>query len=914
MNLIKKLVPFTILLLTVSCNAGATNPGGTTNVPVNGVSLDVNQLILENSETHQFIATVSPENATNQNVTWSVSSGSQYVSVNKSGLLTAVAEGVATLTVKTVDGEFTDTCKIRVNPKEVPVTGVSVNPTTCSIEVEESVQLEATIYPNNATNKNVTWSVFSGSEYAMVTQTGLVTGLKAGNATIQAITQDGLFSSTCSVTIDPKVEPTSDSYQLFTGDTLTVGDYVAFSSSLSASTYTLSTTQNNNNRGTISASVSSNILSPASTTASFKVEEGTESGTYAFYDEVNEGYLYAASSTQNQLKTSATKTDNSSFKIVENTSGQIKLVAQGANTRNILKFNNRDNVFSCYREESRSSYLPYLFTKSGEEIYPTSISLSGSSEIALNEQTRLTVTYEPSNTNKRVLEWSSSDTDVAVITASGLITGLSEGKSTIKCKALKEDESYAVAEFEIEVKKVDVTGVTLNQGSVDLAAGKTAQLNATVAPSNASNKNVTWSSKDASIATVSTTGLVTVNSDAVAGQSTIITVTTEDGNKTATCTVNVTDVPKNDHTVLIYMCGADLESQNQLATSDLQEILSVSGQPEGVNIVIQTGGAKSWSSTYGINSSYLERWHVFNKKLVKDDSLTYASMGLSSTLQSFIEFGLTNYPAERVGLVLWNHGGGLQGVCYDEKKNDDSLLNYEVTSAVSNALSNCDMAGQKLEWIGYDACLMQLQDIAEMNSQYFNYMIASQESESGYGWDYDTWVDDLYAKKTTKEILKANVDGFITDNGGTSSSRNDQTLSYLDLSYASTYKTAWENMATQLKNKVTSSNKSSFNSLIDGCQKYADNDYEYYGLFDAKDFVNKLSSNSTFNPGSTYTQAVLNAHSQFVVYSSCGKAAGNSYGLCMYWAITRNTSYYNSYTTSTTNFSNWRTLVSSFGN
>ena len=208
---------------------------------------------------------------------------------------------------------------------------------------------------------------------------------------------------------------------------------------------------------------------------------------------------------------------------------------------------------------------------------------------------------------------------------------------------------------------------------------------------------------------------------------------------------------------------------------------------------------------------------------------------------------------------------------------------------------------------------MQVQDIALSNAPYFNYMLASEESEAGEGWDYDTWVDDLYAKKTTPEILKACVDGFIKDNGGTSSSNNDQTLSYLNLSYAEEYKTAWENMAVQLKSKVKTSNSDDFNSLIETAKTYAydgSSNY-YYGLIDAKDFVNKLASNSTFNPGSSYTSAVLTAHSHLVEYESHGKGARNSYGLCMYWGQDSSAKSY--YSSTYTTLTNWLYLVNQFG-
>ena len=465
---------------------------------------------------------------------------------------------------------------------------------------------------------------------------------------------------------------------------------------------------------------------------------------------------------------------------------------------------------------------------------------------------------------------------------------------------------------------ISVTGVALDKTSASLEVGKSLTLSATVSPSNATNKEVTWTSSNTSVATVSNGKVTALN----AGNSTI-TVKTADGSYKATCKVTVTNpveeeeptpvvTDKSAWTIMIYMCGADLESQSGLATSDIKEILSVSGQPKDVNILIQTGGAKSWKSTYGIKSTYLQRYHVSNKSLVLENNISKSSMGQASTFESFLEWGLTSYPAEKTGVIMWNHGGAMTGVCFDENFSDDSLLNSEVNTAVAKAFANTGRT-EKLEFIGYDACLMNVQDIAEFNSHYFNYMVASEETESGYGWDYDTWVDDLYAKKSTSTILKAVVDGFIKENGGTSSSSNDQTLSYLNLSKMAAYKTAWENMASQLSKKITSSNKTSFRNLVKKCKYYGDNYYVYYGIFDAKDFVNKVASNTTFNPGSTYTNAVLTAYSDVVEYSSCGKGAGNSNGMAMFFSISSSCAKSTYYTSNETSFTNWRNLVNTVG-
>lgn len=401
------------------------------------------------------------------------------------------------------------------------------------------------------------------------------------------------------------------------------------------------------------------------------------------------------------------------------------------------------------------------------------------------------------------------------------------------------------------------------------------------------------------------------------------------------------------YTIMIYMCGADLESENKLATGDIQEILSVNNQPDDVNIIIETGGASKWSTQYGISSSKLGRWHVEKKKLVKDAELTYASMGLTSTFESFLKWGLDNYPAEKTGVILWNHGGAMTGVCFDEKKSDDSLLNSEVASALKNVFTSTGRT-DKLEWIGYDACLMGVQDIAEFNSQYFNYMVAAEESEAGEGWDYDTWVDDLYAGKSTPTMLKAICDGFVSayDDIYGGYYDNDQTLAYYNLSYMSEYKSSFEALATQMKSKFNSTVSSNFKKMLKNVKcygttyytkddleeqgistsdavnyygmvyengYYVDYGYNYFATFDVQDFLNKLKSNSTFSSLSTQISNVEASLNKLVEYNCVGDEAGESHGICLYFPLSSSCQKSTYYSTSQTHFTNWRSIVSTYG-
>ncbi len=387
------------------------------------------------------------------------------------------------------------------------------------------------------------------------------------------------------------------------------------------------------------------------------------------------------------------------------------------------------------------------------------------------------------------------------------------------------------------------------------------------------------------------------------------------------------DGEKDAYTILLYMCGSDLESssdQGGLATANLKEILSVN-LPDNVNFVIETGGAKLWKTTYGISSSKLGRYEVKNKKLVLKESLSKTNMGSSSTLQSFIEWGLNNYPSEKTGFIFWNHGGAMQGVCCDENYNNDSLLNSEVKSAFSKAFANTNIA-TKLEWVGYDACLMAVQDIAEFNSNYFNYMIASQESEPGEGWDYDVWLSTL-AKNvniSTEDLLKNVSDSYIKKcadlykSSGYGSSYNDATMSVLNLNKMTNYHSQFESLAKNLSKSFT---KSTFKSFFNNCNQfgYSYDDDGYSGEFcfdvvDVGDFLNTVDSKfSNIDVSST-----VSALNELVVYNVYGKdkyeggTRDKLSGLCLFAATTGYSSK-TEYSTSETSFTNWRAINVSYG-
>ena len=180
---------------TTTCSVTVTKEA----VSVTGISIVPSTVNLFEGKTSQLTATISPSNATNQNVTWS-SSKTSVATVSSTGLVTAKSEGTAIITAKTADGGYTATCSVTVMKKTVFVTGISVSPTTVYLIEGKTSQLSATVLPSNATNQNITWSS-SKTSVATVSSTGLVTAKSKGNAVITAKTADGGYAETCSVTV-----------------------------------------------------------------------------------------------------------------------------------------------------------------------------------------------------------------------------------------------------------------------------------------------------------------------------------------------------------------------------------------------------------------------------------------------------------------------------------------------------------------------------------------------------------------------------------------------------------------------------------------------------------------------------------------------------------------------------------------
>lgn len=307
----------------------------------------------------------------------------------------------------------------------------------------------------------------------------------------------------------------------------------------------------------------------------------------------------------------------------------------------------------------------------------------------------------------------------------------------------------------------------------------------------------------------------------------------------------------DDWTVLVYLCGTDLETEAIAAYLDIQELLEAK-HADGVNIVFQTGGTNDWYDA-AFNELRCQRFIIGSEGLELVDEKLVSNMGDPDTLSDFVKWGAKNYPADNMGLIFWNHGGGsISGVCFDERFNYDSLTLSEIDKALNDSY---DSMSEKFEFIGFDACLMATLETANILVPYANYMIASQESEPAGGWDYTALQSYLaYNKDADGAELGTELGNSYYRQCEIMLSDSQATFSVVDLSKIDPLLRAFNNAAKDMyeNRKFTDvirairqadnfggnnynegySNMVDLGSMMEQCDRYCDNADEVIKLLD----------------------------------------------------------------------------------
>lgn len=329
---------------------------------------------------------------------------------------------------------------------------------------------------------------------------------------------------------------------------------------------------------------------------------------------------------------------------------------------------------------------------------------------------------------------------------------------------------------------------------------------------------------------------------------------------------------KDVFTLMIYMCGTDLESQYGMASSDLKEMVSASLN-DNVNLIVMTGGCRQWRVN-GISNSVNQIWQVKDGKLHQlEANAGNAAMTDPNTLSSFIQFCKANFPANRNALIFWDHGGGtLSGYGHDERVSGSGSMNL---SGIQTALKN---GGMTFDFIGFDTCLMATAETALMLSDYADYMVASEETEPGIGWFYTNWLSALSANTSmpTIEIGKNIVDDFV-DTCARNCAGQKATLSLVDLAeLEKTLPADLKEFATTTSSQIKSDYKVVSKARSATREFGASNRIDQIDLVD---LANKIGSKEADELARTLLSAIK--------YNRTSSDMTNAYGLSMYFPYQR---------------------------
>ncbi|MBO4415923.1 MAG: peptidase C11 [Lachnospiraceae bacterium] len=339
---------------------------------------------------------------------------------------------------------------------------------------------------------------------------------------------------------------------------------------------------------------------------------------------------------------------------------------------------------------------------------------------------------------------------------------------------------------------------------------------------------------------------------------------------------------KDTITIMVYMCGTDLESKHGMATNDLNEMMRASISDK-INIIVYTGGCSKWK-TNGISSSNNQIYKLTSGKMTcLENNMGNKAMTDPSNLTEFIKYCSKNYSADRNMLIFWDHGGGsLSGYGYDEThKASDSMNLAEIDQALKDA-------GIKYDFVGFDACLMATVETDLMLAKYADYVISSEETEPGVGWYYTNWLNAL-SKDTsmaTTEIGKNIIDDFIDECNRTCPGQKT-TLSLVDLAELSSTVSDEFKAFSQSTTQLIKDNK--YETVSDA--RSDAREFCTSSPIDQIDLIN-FALNLNTKEGKELADTLLSA----VKYNKTSSNMTNAYGISIYFPYRSKSSKVNSAT------------------
>lgn len=438
-----------------------------------------------------------------------------------------------------------------VSSDQIPFEGIHVNGITLdkqivTLEINQTVQLYATVIPDTATNKSVIW-LSSNTNVAQVNQNGLVYAKGEGNVIITAKTQDGGYTAFCAVIVK-RIPVTGISLDK-TNVTIDVGKSIILIPTI--------TPYNATNKELIWHSTNNSIVSVDPN----GIITGRKAGTAVVTVETVDGHFKAACAVVvNEVNSNIPVTgititkSNITIEIGKIIVIEAKIKPENATNKNIIYYSSNPDIASIdsngiLTAKSKGTVLITAKTEDGgycascivtvvenqNNFVPvTGIKLNKSLLIMkINETEKLTACIKPSNATNQNVIWSSSDSNIASVDLSGNIKALKEGIALITAKT--EDGNYIAQCIVIVEKNIDykIKSIRLNKSILFIDVGKFHKLNVIIEPNNIKNKTIIFRSSNSKVATVLQDGTVIGIKKGYA----IITATVD--NKSASCIVYV---------------------------------------------------------------------------------------------------------------------------------------------------------------------------------------------------------------------------------------------------------------------------------------------------------------------------------------------------------------------------------------
>ena len=499
-------------------------------VRVSGISLHADATIISINNSAAVRVTIFPSDAANKEVTWSTTNAG-IAEVDGSGRITGISPGSATITATTADGGYTASCTVSVI--RPPTEGVTLNKNSTSLPVGSSESLIATVYPSTAADKTITWST-SSSSIATVTN-GAVVAVAAGTATITAKTVDG-YTASCVVTVTISVTGVTlnkTSLTLLPENKETIAANIA---PTNATNKEVNWSTSDKTVATVDSAGLVTAVAPGKANITATAADGGKTASCAVT--VNPIAVTGITINKNSARIAVNDTETLTVTIAPANATNKNTTWNSSNT-NAATVDNNGRVTGRAEGTATISAVTSdgAFTASCaitvHTVAVAGVTMKTSATVGIGGSETLTPTVIPANATNKSVTWASSNTSVALIDSNGRVTGRAEGTANIT--AVTADGTFTATCVVKVSPNTPVSGVSLNKTSMTLTQGASEKLTASVTPSGATNKSVSWTSSNADVASVDNAGTVTARSAGTA----LITVKTADGGKTASCTLTV---------------------------------------------------------------------------------------------------------------------------------------------------------------------------------------------------------------------------------------------------------------------------------------------------------------------------------------------------------------------------------------